>query len=109
MDRIRIAHQYTCEWLETDRPRPLSDNAIEKLITQVLSGNIDSDISDEVYENFKLEAMQWIISSKLNTLSGLDSFERTDICIESIYLALQNGQPVGLSPLLRYLEDHDIN
>jgi hypothetical protein len=79
--REKIAQSYDEKWLEIDRPQPLSDNKIESLISDVLSGKLEKDISDAVYDNFKLEVEKWIISSPFNTLSGLDSFTRKDIII----------------------------
>lgn len=81
MNRIKIALTYSDEWLETDRPQPLSDNKLETLVQQVLSGNLEKDITDQVYENFKLECQSWLDKSTLNTLQGLDTFLRKDIII----------------------------
>jgi hypothetical protein len=77
--REKIAQSYDEKWLEVDRPQPLSDNKIESLISDVLSGNLDKDITDQVYVNFKQEAEDWILNSPFNTLVGLDSFSRKDI------------------------------
>ena len=79
MERIRRATAYTADWLETDRPQPLSDLTIEQLQQDVLSGKIDKDITDQVYINFKHEMTKWLFSSKLNTLSGFEFFNRVDI------------------------------
>lgn len=79
--RTKIAPDYTRQWLEVERPQPLSDNFLESLISDILSGKINKDISDKVYDDFKIECEAWILSSKLNTLSGLDAFARKDICI----------------------------
>lgn len=81
MNKIRIAPSYSEEYLEIDRPSPLSDNLIEKTQLDILSGKLDKDISDKVYEDFKNEAEQWIINSPFNKLSGLDQFHRKDIII----------------------------
>jgi hypothetical protein len=81
VNRIKIALTYSDEWLETDRPQPLSDNKLETLVQQVLSGNLEKDITDQVYENFKLECQSWLDKSTLNTLQGLDTFLRKDIII----------------------------
>jgi hypothetical protein len=77
--REKIAQSYDEKWLEVDRPQPLSDNKIESLISDVLSGKLDKDISDIVYDNFKQEVEQWILSSPFNSLSGLTTFNRKDI------------------------------
>jgi hypothetical protein len=96
MDRIRRATSYTIDWLETERPQPLSDLTIEQLQQDVLNGKIDKDITNQVYNNFKKEMTGWILSSKLNTITGLDNFDRIDIIngctqfIDSIYM---KGQP----------------
>jgi len=78
---IRIAPIYSAQYLEIDRPSPLSDNRIEELIADVLNGRIDKDISDSVYDQFKIETEQWLMSSRLNSIQGLESFERKDIVI----------------------------
>ena len=79
MEKFKIALEYSDQYLEVDRPSPLSDNQIEQTIQSVLSGNLDADITDSVYTNFKQEASNWIFNSKLNKLTGIDSFNRVDI------------------------------
>lgn len=91
--RVKVANEYTAEYLEVERPQPLVDNRIEQLIQEVLSGSIDKDITDKVYTDFKHEATNWLFSSKLNTLTGFDSFNRVDIIngctqfIDNIYMS----------------------
>ena len=79
MNRTRIAPKYSIDYVETDRPSPLTDLAIEQLIQDVMSGKLDSDITDNVYANFKKETADWIFNSKLNRLTGFDNFNRLDI------------------------------
>ncbi len=79
MERIKVATSYSEQWLETERPQPLADNKLESLVQEVLSGNLDKDITDSVYTNFKHEAASWILGSKFNNLIGLDKFDRVDI------------------------------
>jgi hypothetical protein len=79
MDRLRIASSYSSKFLEVDRPQPLSDRRIESVIQDVLSGKVDKDITDNIYTNFKYETTNWIFNSKLNHLTGFDSFDRVDI------------------------------
>lgn len=92
MKRIKVATHYSEDFLEIERPSPLSDTAIESAIQDVLSGKLDKDITDSVYDNFKKETSEWLIGSKLNTLTGLDSFDRVDIIngctqfIDSLYM-----------------------
>ena len=81
MDRIKIAPTYDEKWLEVERPQPLSDNKIENLITEVLNGKLEKDITDKVYENFKTECENWLLKSRLNTLIGLDAFNYKNIII----------------------------
>jgi hypothetical protein len=80
-NQLKIAPEYDLKYLESHRPQPLSDNRIEQLIQDVLSGNLDKDITDRVYDNFKTEVSEWILSSQLNSLSGIDHFTRKDIII----------------------------
>jgi hypothetical protein len=90
--RNTIAPEYSIEYLETERPSPLSDLVIEKLIQDVLSGNLDRNITDSVYTSFKQEMFEWILKSTLNTITGFDSFNRVDIIngctqfIDSLYM-----------------------
>lgn len=92
MMRYKIAPSYTVDYLETERPQPLTDNKIEQLIQNVLDGKADKDITDQIYANFKKEMIGWLLSSKLNNLSGFDLFDRVDIIngctqfIDNIYM-----------------------
>lgn len=79
MEKVKVAHEYSIEYVEIDRPSPLSDTHIESMITDVLSGKLDRDISDNVYSNFKTEANNYFNSTELNSLVGLDTFNRIDI------------------------------
>jgi hypothetical protein len=79
MEKFKVALEYSDQYLEIDRPSPLSDIQIEQTIQSVLSGNLDADITDSVYTNFKQEASNWIFGSTLNKLIGFSSFNRVDI------------------------------
>ena len=81
MEKIKVAPSYSEEYLEIERPSPMTDNRIEQTQLNVLDGKLDKDITDNVYGNFKSETEQWLISSKLNKLVGLDNFPRKDIII----------------------------
>lgn len=78
--RQRIAQSYDKTWLEVERPQNLSDRRIESMITDILKKDLIEDISDQVYEDFKDEADIWLTCGP-NTFTGLDTFERRDICI----------------------------
>ena len=99
--KIKIAPEYNLKFLETDRPQPLVDNRIESLIQEVLSGKLDTDISDQVYVNFKKEMADWLAGSELNNITGLDSFHRVDIIngctqfIDNIYMQCQPQVLIG--------------
>ena len=67
--------------LEIHQPKPLYDKRIQEEIKKVMSGQIDSDISDAVYIDFLLEAENYIFSSTLNQLTGHKAFPRKDIII----------------------------
>lgn len=102
---IRIAPEYSSEYLEIDRPSPLSDNRIESLINDVLDGRIDKDISDLVYDRFKTETERWILSSKLNSIQGLEVFQRKDIiigCTQFIDSTYMNGSVQTIHGDYRY-------
>jgi hypothetical protein len=76
-----IALTYDKKYLQYERPQPLTDNKIESLIQEVVSKNINPDTTNQIYEDFKIELINWITSSKLNSITGFNSFNRTDICI----------------------------
>jgi hypothetical protein len=107
MNRIRVATEYSDKFLEIDRPSPLTDKVIEKTIQEVLSGHIDKDISNNVYDNFKREAHDWIFNSKLNNLTGIEEFNRIDIIngctqfIDNIYM-MNDNPPQTLNGDYRY-------
>jgi hypothetical protein len=103
--KIKIAPEYDPKYLETERPQPLSDNQIENLIQDVLSGRLDTDITDKVYTDFKSEMTAWLLKSKLNTITGLDAFNRVDIingCTQFIDATYMNGPVQVLSGDYRY-------
>jgi hypothetical protein len=79
--RIKIAESYEEKWLEVERPQPLIDNWLESLTKNVVTKSITKDTSDQVYADFQNKFTNWILDSKLNRLSGLNSFPRTDIII----------------------------
>ena len=79
MNRTRTAPDYSIDYLEIDRPSPLTDLKIEQLIQDVMTGKLDSDITDTVYTNFKKETTDWLFKSKINYLTGFDDFDRVDI------------------------------
>ncbi len=79
MNRLKVATGYLSEFLEIERPQPLSDQKIESAIQDVLSGKLDKDITDKVYTDFKFETTRWLFNSKLNQLTGFDNFDRVDI------------------------------
>lgn len=88
----RIAPSYDKKYLEIHRPKPLSDEWLEQTQMEILDGKIDKNISDTIYEEFKVLAEEWIFSSSLNRLTGIESFSRKDIIIgctqfiDSIYM-----------------------
>jgi hypothetical protein len=77
--RVKVAKTYTADCLETERPQPLADNKLERLVQEVLSGNIDKDISDQVYVDFKCTMQSWLTRSNVNNLIGFNNFKRVDI------------------------------
>lgn len=81
MVKYKIALRYSAEFLEIERPQPLSDNKLEMVIGEILNGKLDRNISDTVYDNFKSEVEDWILNSSLNKLTGLNTFSRKDIII----------------------------
>jgi len=99
--RNKIATTYNKDWLEVERPQPLVDTKIESLINDVLSGNLDKDITDSVYTNLKKEMTNWLLSSQLNNVIGFNSFNRVDIIngctqfIDTIYMTSQPQVIVG--------------
>jgi len=103
--KIKIAPDYDPTYLEIDRPQPLVDSNIESMIQDVLSGKLDKDITDKVYTNFKSEMTSWLLQSKLNTVRGLDNFDRVDIingCTQFIDTVYMNGTVQVLAGDYRY-------
>ena len=105
MNKQKIAAQYDSQYLEVGRPQTLSDNRIEQLQQEVLDGNLDRDITDQVYTNFKKEMTDWVFESKLNKLTGFDQFNRVDIingCTQFIDTVYMKGPVQTLKGDYRY-------
>ena len=79
MNRIKVAKEYTSEYLETERPQPLTDSYLELLTNNVLSGQFKSEYIE--YSDFIVECSKYIESTQINILTGLDKFNRKDIII----------------------------
>lgn len=79
--RLKVAEKYTEDFLEIERPQPLMDNRLESLVEDVLKGRLNIAPTDQVYTDFKKETTNWLFASKLNSLTGVDSFNRVDITI----------------------------
>jgi hypothetical protein len=92
MEKIKIAKSYSNEWLEVERPQPLIDNYIEKLTIQVINGGVFIDTTDQIYVDFKKEMTAWLLTSKLNKITGLDNFNRVAVIngctqfIDNVYM-----------------------
>jgi hypothetical protein len=105
MKHLKIAPEYSAKYLEIDRPQPLSDIYIEKIISDLLPHKWAYYFDDSLYVNFKQEMTSWLLRSKLNTITGLDNFNRVDIIngctqfIDSIYM---EGRPQVLVNDYRY-------
>lgn len=105
MDRIRTAPEYSADYLEIERPSPLSDLKIEQLIQDVITGSLDKNITDSVYTNFKQEMTNWLFNSKLNHVIGFNVFNRVDIingCTQFIDNIYMQGRPQVLIGDYRY-------
>jgi len=81
MKKIKIAPFYDKQFLEIDRPQPLSDIKTEILIKEVLGGGIDKDISDNLFTNFIDHITNYITKSDINQFSGLEVFPNKDIIL----------------------------
>ena len=79
--KLRTATTYTEDWLDIDRPQPLTDKTIETLIQQIMQNDFSKDVTDKVYTDFINECETWIRLMPQNALSGFDAFSRRDICI----------------------------
>ena len=105
MIRYKIAPTYEAQYLEIERPQPLADIIIEGLIQDVLNGEMDKDITDQVYINFKKEMTAWLFASKLNNITGFDAFDRVDVingCTQFIDNLYMHGPVQYLTGDYRY-------
>lgn len=90
--KIKIAPDYSTNWLEVDKPKPLTDPIIENLIEDILHGRFDQDTTNDVFDKFKFLVESKIKESQLNKITGFEKFKRKDICsgctqfIDSIYI-----------------------
>lgn len=105
MARIKIAQSYTAEFLETDRPQPLTAELFETLEKQVLSGKMDLCVDDSIYREFIDMTEQHVLGSKLNSVKGLEGFAHRDIiigCTQFIDNIYMQGQVQTLHDDYRY-------
>lgn len=108
MERIKIAPSYEIKWLEVERPQALIDNNLERLALNVLSGHASKDITNKVYDDFKIKFQKHLFNSKLNALSGFEGFNRIDIIngctqfIDNIYMS--DNPPQTIKGDYRYHE-----
>ena len=58
---MKIAPEYSEQYLQIERPKPLSDYRIEQTIQEILRGGWDHDITDQIYTDFKQECESWIL------------------------------------------------
>jgi len=81
MNKVRIATEYNELWLEVHRPQTLIDRRLESLALDITKGNFKSELTDKVYQDFKEKCLNYIVSSKLNKLTGFETAVRQDVCI----------------------------
>lgn len=91
---LKIAPTYHAKWLQIDKPKPFCDHKLDNLFKTILTGfnGWVPDYSNNVHDIFKEHALQWIKSSTLNKISGLDAFNFIDVCngctqfIDNLYM-----------------------
>ena len=71
--------QYTSEWLQHERPQPMYDSSINRLYESVFYDN--PVYNDGIANEFKNEFVHFLKNHTLSTLSGIDMFPHTDICV----------------------------
>jgi len=76
---MRTALSYSKNYLQIFKPQPLIDSYLELLTNNVLSGQFKSEYVE--YSDFIIQCSNWIDSTTVNTLTGLDSYTRKDIII----------------------------
>jgi hypothetical protein len=66
--------------LQYDRPQSMYDSEVHNYISEILtSGENFATDPDKLWKDFKDKFHNWIISSKLNNVSGLECFADRDI------------------------------
>jgi hypothetical protein len=81
MERVRIAPTYDSQWLEIQRPQPLCDRYLESLFEDVVTGfkGKKPDHSIKIHDEFKTKFKDFVFSSKLNNIIGIDLFHYEDL------------------------------
>lgn len=79
MEKIRIAPAYDARYIEINRPTPLSDERLEAMVDEVLTGGL-INVKNDVFDISNI-LEDWVFSSKLNQFSGYDKFQFKDVCI----------------------------
>jgi len=74
MVHYKIAPEYSEQYLQVDRPQPLTDNSLEQTINDIVKGSWDNDISDNIYTDFNTECHNYLFNNTLNKLTGIEHF-----------------------------------
>ena len=91
----KIALDYDACFLETNRPKPLSDRRLDSLAKSILNGNFRISIDNKTEERFIEQMQKYLLdNNNINHLRGLENFQRIDIingCTQSIDSVYMHG------------------
>jgi hypothetical protein len=112
MERVRIAPTYDSRWLEIQRPQPLCDRYLESLFEDTVTGfkGKKPDHSIKIHDEFKTKFKNFVFSSKLNNIIGIDSFHYEDLisgCTQYIDNLYMQGSLQVISGDYKYHERLD--
>jgi hypothetical protein len=117
---FNIPPYYSRDFLESVRIQPVFSKKIESLINDIIKGDFSANITDrnypminkkysvDLFDSFKLKMLNYIISSKLNNIVGLQDFCNIDIClgctqfIDNLYLSFGETNIQRVSNEYRY-------
>ncbi len=89
---MTTANEYNSSWLQIERPQPMYDKKINKLVNNFIGGNYKGPNEHGLIDEFKKEFNRWVFDSKYNNYSGVSKFPVVDICygcthfIDSLYM-----------------------
>jgi hypothetical protein len=103
-NRPLIAKSYSAEWLQRERPQPMYDKTIHRLLSTVFLNNPGDH--HNLAEDFKKQFLLWLQADRLNRFTGFQNGWQHDICIGCTHYIDDLYQTLGANHLMILEDDY---